>query len=146
MPSHSWPGPFHFNSKPPLSYSSEYEIPIFALQYQVDDNPSIAYLFLPVPVISTGQPDMTLASHCWSWINNSSINQLLPAIAALVSPALHCNPLFVIRDVRLISFAPIQIIAYCAGRVIYRLKFHPLSKYPGPTLAAITDLWWAYHR
>ncbi|CAH0021772.1 unnamed protein product, partial [Clonostachys rhizophaga] len=34
--------------------------------------------------------------------------------------------------------------AYFIGRAIYNLYFHPLSKYPGPKLAAVTDLWWAY--
>ncbi|RYP71160.1 hypothetical protein DL771_004960 [Monosporascus sp. 5C6A] len=28
---------------------------------------------------------------------------------------------------------------------VYRLRFHPLSKIPGPRLAAITPLWYAYH-
>ncbi|KAM7196181.1 Cytochrome P450 [Rhypophila sp. PSN 637] len=36
------------------------------------------------------------------------------------------------------------IIAYFTCRTIYNLYFHPLSKYPGPKLAAITDLWWVY--
>ncbi|KAI1765952.1 cytochrome P450 [Hypoxylon sp. FL1150] len=36
------------------------------------------------------------------------------------------------------------IVAYYVGRSIYNLKFHPLSKYPSPKLAAVTDLWWAY--
>ncbi|KAI1372086.1 cytochrome P450 [Hypoxylon crocopeplum] len=30
-------------------------------------------------------------------------------------------------------------------RSIYRLYFHPLSKYPGPKIAAISDVWYAYH-
>uniref|UniRef100_A0A8H7KE28 Uncharacterized protein n=1 Tax=Bionectria ochroleuca TaxID=29856 RepID=A0A8H7KE28_BIOOC len=34
--------------------------------------------------------------------------------------------------------------AYFIGRAIYNLYFHPLSKYPGPKLGAVTDLWWAY--
>ncbi|KAI1661697.1 cytochrome P450 [Daldinia decipiens] len=30
-------------------------------------------------------------------------------------------------------------------RSIYRVYFHPLSKYPGPKIAAISDVWYAYH-
>ncbi|KAI1774114.1 cytochrome P450 [Hypoxylon cercidicola] len=63
---------------------------------------------------------MALQSRLSGWMNsNISIYQLSSIIAAL-------------------------IIAYCVGRVVYNLKFHPLSKYPGPKIAAITDLWWAY--
>ena len=35
----------------------------------------------------------------------------------------------------------IQLVARC----IYRLKYHPLAKYPGPLLAKITNLHGAYH-
>lgn len=63
---------------------------------------------------------MELPSYPRGWISSTTFtHQLLPAFAAL-------------------------IIAYYVGRTIYNLKFHPLSKYPGPKLAAITDLWWAY--
>ncbi|KAI1501375.1 cytochrome P450 [Biscogniauxia marginata] len=34
---------------------------------------------------------------------------------------------------------------YLTIRSIWRLYFHPLSKYPGPKLAAISDIWYAYH-
>ncbi|KAM7215485.1 Cytochrome P450 [Rhypophila decipiens] len=36
------------------------------------------------------------------------------------------------------------VVTYCIGRAIYNLYFHPLSKYPGPKLAAVTNLWWVY--
>ncbi|KAI3325966.1 cytochrome P450 [Xylariaceae sp. AK1471] len=28
-------------------------------------------------------------------------------------------------------------------QLIYNLKFHPLSKYPGPKIAAVSNIWWA---
>ncbi|KAH7036035.1 cytochrome P450 [Microdochium trichocladiopsis] len=36
-----------------------------------------------------------------------------------------------------------QTIVYQFGRAIYRLYFHPLSKYPGPRLAAISEIFYA---
>ncbi|KAK9426028.1 putative Cytochrome P450 [Seiridium unicorne] len=37
------------------------------------------------------------------------------------------------------------VVFYLFWRSIYRLYFHPLSRYPGPTIAAISDAWYAYH-
>ncbi|KAF2706016.1 cytochrome P450 [Pleomassaria siparia CBS 279.74] len=37
------------------------------------------------------------------------------------------------------------VFVYIASVCVYRLRFHPLSKYPGPRLAAITDLAFAYY-
>ena len=36
-----------------------------------------------------------------------------------------------------------QPIVYVAAIVIYRVWLHPLSKYPGPKIAAATRFWWA---
>lgn len=35
-------------------------------------------------------------------------------------------------------------LAYILALGVYNLCFHPLSKYPGPKLAALTRLWKAY--
>lgn len=63
---------------------------------------------------------MALPGYIWDRISsNVSISQCLAATTALT-------------------------IAYCTCQVIYNLYFHPLSKYPGPKLAAVTNIWWAY--
>ncbi|KAK7986888.1 hypothetical protein PG988_001876 [Apiospora saccharicola] len=38
-----------------------------------------------------------------------------------------------------------KLLSLWALRVVWRLYFHPLSKYPGSRLAAISDIWLAYH-
>ncbi|KAI1176374.1 cytochrome P450 [Nemania sp. FL0916] len=35
--------------------------------------------------------------------------------------------------------------AYWVVKVIYRLFFHPYANYPGPRIAAVSELWYAYH-
>lgn len=37
-----------------------------------------------------------------------------------------------------------QIFAYAVARCIYLLWFHPLSRFPGPKLAAISNVWYGY--
>ncbi|ETS78591.1 hypothetical protein PFICI_10653 [Pestalotiopsis fici W106-1] len=50
------------------------------------------------------------------------------------------------------NLTPIQVIGvglavgvlYIVGQSIYRLFFHPLSKFPGPKIAAVSEAWWAW--
>ena len=37
------------------------------------------------------------------------------------------------------------ISVYAVARCIYLLYLHPLSKYPGPKIAAIINIWYAYY-
>lgn len=39
-----------------------------------------------------------------------------------------------------------RILIYWVARSKYNLKFRPLSRFPGPRLAAVSNLWWAYAR
>lgn len=50
------------------------------------------------------------------------------------------------RHVLFYSFVLVLLVlVYAVGVVLYRLTLHPLSKYPGPFLAKITDIHLAYH-
>lgn len=40
--------------------------------------------------------------------------------------------------------AAVTIVTYATFRCIYNLYFHPAAKYPGPKLAAISNVWYAY--
>ena len=37
------------------------------------------------------------------------------------------------------------LASWVLARTVYRAKLHPLAKVPGPRIAAITTLWYAYH-
>ncbi|RYP75705.1 hypothetical protein DL771_002192 [Monosporascus sp. 5C6A] len=37
------------------------------------------------------------------------------------------------------------ILAYAAARCFYLLYFHPLARFPGPRIAAVSNVWYAYH-
>ncbi|KAI0400703.1 hypothetical protein F4802DRAFT_583694 [Xylaria palmicola] len=43
------------------------------------------------------------------------------------------------------SFISTAIFVYAIARTVYLLKLHPASKFPGPKLAAISDIPYAYH-
>ncbi|KAI0015518.1 cytochrome P450 [Xylariomycetidae sp. FL0641] len=37
------------------------------------------------------------------------------------------------------------VILYAVSRAVYLAYFHPLSKFPGPPLAAVSNVWYGYH-
>lgn len=39
-----------------------------------------------------------------------------------------------------------QVFMYIISRVIYISYFHPASRFPGPRLASISNLWLAYYQ
>ncbi|XXG99678.1 hypothetical protein Hte_006019 [Hypoxylon texense] len=45
----------------------------------------------------------------------------------------------------LIATLVTAIVVYATARGIYLLYFHPLSRFPGPRFAAISNIWYAYH-
>ncbi|KAI1422851.1 cytochrome P450 [Xylaria sp. FL1777] len=50
----------------------------------------------------------------------------------------------------LMSHLPIRqllivALAVLVSQLVYNLKFHPLSKYPGPKIAAVSNIWWVFH-
>lgn len=40
----------------------------------------------------------------------------------------------------------VVVIVGFISQIVYNLKFHPLSNYPGPKIAAVSNLWWALNR
>ncbi|CAG9986859.1 unnamed protein product [Clonostachys byssicola] len=53
-----------------------------------------------------------------------------------------------VRDV--LDFLPVRqllllVIVGVIAQAIYDLKFHPLAKFPGPKIAAVSNVWWAFH-
>ncbi|ROW04707.1 hypothetical protein VMCG_04868 [Cytospora schulzeri] len=54
-------------------------------------------------------------------------------------------PLASIPNSQLLTVAVTTLIAYSVARGIYNLYFHPISKYPGPKLAAVSNAWYAYN-
>lgn len=44
----------------------------------------------------------------------------------------------------LVNVRYLQVISYVLGRAIYNVYLHPLSRYPGPRLAAISSLYYIY--
>ncbi|KAH9900496.1 cytochrome P450 [Xylariomycetidae sp. FL2044] len=46
---------------------------------------------------------------------------------------------------QLLAFICTTVILWMTLRAVWRLHFHPLSRFPGPRIAAVSDGWFAYH-
>ena len=44
-----------------------------------------------------------------------------------------------------LPYGAVITISYAISRCIYLLYFHPLAKFSGPKVAAVSNLWYAYH-
>ncbi|KAI9154895.1 putative isotrichodermin c-15 hydroxylase protein [Paramyrothecium foliicola] len=63
------------------------------------------------------------------------------ALAALLT--LHETHLHTVHSIIAITIGGVS--AYAALRCFYLLYFHPLARFPGPTVAAVSNVWYAYH-
>ena len=97
-------------------------------------------MFLTVP--SGLWPTDNLSRFSWA-VNfqlSATISNYVSIILALVVLRVSlCHTVVAHQTVDRLTF--LQCIFLC----IYRITWHPLSKYPGPFLASITDLYAAYH-
>ncbi|KAI5781555.1 cytochrome P450 [Geopyxis carbonaria] len=70
-----------------------------------------------------------------------------PAVTNLIRhPQVQTVSNFVVghKYLGIFSFLLLGYFAYGIGLCVYRYWFHPLSKFPGPPLAAVSDLWFSY--
>jgi cytochrome P450 len=44
-----------------------------------------------------------------------------------------------------LAYGFFMVAAYLIARSIYLLALHPLARFPGPKVAAVSDIWYAYH-
>ncbi|ETS83955.1 hypothetical protein PFICI_05831 [Pestalotiopsis fici W106-1] len=73
-----------------------------------------------------------------------SIVSLLWFIATAVSDVFVRN-LSAVLNIDLMGIISEQSVVYLVCKAVYLKWFHPLAKFPGPPLAAISDVWYAFH-
>ncbi|KAK8068348.1 hypothetical protein PG996_007460 [Apiospora saccharicola] len=55
------------------------------------------------------------------------------------------HPAFEIVNSNPITFGLGAVVLYATLRYVYNVYFHPASRFPGPRIAAVSNIWYAYH-